>query len=53
MLPKWGADGDYGDETVEAVKSFQTAKGITSSGSVDGLTLALLQDHVAAVGDST
>jgi hypothetical protein len=52
VLPKWGADGDYGDETVEAVKGFQTAQGITSTGSVDGLTLALLQDHAAA-GDTS
>lgn len=53
VLPKWGADGDYGDETVEAVKGFQAAKGITSTGSVDGLTLALLQEHIAAGTDST
>ena len=32
-LPKWGADGGFGDETVDAVKSFQTDKGL----SVDGI----------------
>ena len=32
-LPKWGADGGFGDETVEAVKSLQTDKGL----SVDGI----------------
>lgn len=32
-LPKYGCDGDYGDETVSAVKAFQKAKGI----SVDGI----------------
>lgn len=32
-LSKYGADGDYGDETVKAVKAFQKAKGI----SVDGI----------------
>ena len=42
-LPKWGADGDFGAETEIAVRSFQTVKGIASTGSVDGLTLALLQ----------
>ena len=42
-LPKWGADADYGAETETAVRSFQTVKGIASTGSVDGLTLALLQ----------
>ena len=32
-LSKWGADGGFGDETVDAVKSFQTDKGF----SVDGI----------------
>ena len=32
-LPKWGADGGFGEETVEAVKSLQTDKGL----SVDGI----------------
>lgn len=32
-LPKWGADGGFGDETVDAVKSLQTDKGL----SVDGI----------------
>jgi N-acetylmuramoyl-L-alanine amidase len=32
-LPKYGADGDYGDETVTAVKAMQKANGI----GVDGL----------------
>ena len=32
-LPKWGADGGFGDETVDAVKAFQANNGI----SVDGI----------------
>jgi len=28
-LPKWGADGDFGDETVAAVKAFQQSSGFT------------------------
>jgi N-acetylmuramoyl-L-alanine amidase len=31
-LPKYGADGDYGDETVAAVKALQRAAGITVDG---------------------
>lgn len=33
-LPKWGADGGFGDETVEAIKLFQTAKGLSADGVV-------------------
>lgn len=31
-LPKFGADGDYGDETVKAVKVFQASKNIAVDG---------------------
>jgi peptidoglycan hydrolase-like protein with peptidoglycan-binding domain len=31
-LPKWGADGDYGDETIAAVKALQRAAGILADG---------------------
>lgn len=50
-LPKWGADGDYGAETEEAVERFQTAMDLTATGSVDGLTLALLLGPPPAGGD--
>lgn len=33
-LPKYGADGDYGEETVAAVKSFQKAHKLTADGIV-------------------
>jgi hypothetical protein len=40
-----GADGKYGDATVDAVKAFQTqADGLKVTGSVDGLTAAFLFD---------
>lgn len=32
-LPKWGADGGFGDETVDAVKAFQANNGL----SIDGI----------------
>ncbi|MDV9177496.1 ricin-type beta-trefoil lectin domain protein, partial [Streptomyces sp. W16] len=35
-------DGDYGDATVDAVKTFQTEAGTTASGSVDAQTVKLL-----------
>ena len=31
-LPKYGADGDYGAETVEAVKAFQKKSGLDADG---------------------
>lgn len=33
-LPRYGADGSFGNETVEAVKAFQRAKGLTADGIV-------------------
>jgi peptidoglycan hydrolase-like protein with peptidoglycan-binding domain len=41
-LPEWGADGDFGDETTEWVRKFQTAAGLEATGVVDGVTAALL-----------
>ena len=31
-LPRYGADGDYGDETVSAVTAFQRQAGLTADG---------------------
>ena len=42
-LPKWGADGDFGDETIEWVRRFQTDAGLEPNGAIDGVTAALLQ----------
>ncbi|HSF85005.1 MAG TPA: N-acetylmuramoyl-L-alanine amidase [Acidimicrobiia bacterium] len=41
-LPMFGADADYGDETKVAVEIFQGQKGLTVTGSIDGVTGALL-----------
>jgi N-acetylmuramoyl-L-alanine amidase len=47
-LPKYGADGDYGSESVSAVTKFQEAHGLTATGSIDGVTAALLGAQVPA-----
>jgi hypothetical protein len=43
-LPRWGADGDYGDETRDAVQRYRELRGIWTSrpGLCGGLTLSLL-----------
>lgn len=38
-LPKYGADGDFGNETIGALKKFQTDSGLTPSGRFDKATL--------------
>ena len=37
-LPKYGADGDYGQETEDAVKKFQRLKGLEADGECGALT---------------
>ena len=41
-MPKYGADGEYGTETVEAVKKFQKQNGIPENGAVDMNTMLKL-----------
>ena len=41
-LPKYGADGDYGQETEDAVKEFQRLKGLEADGECGALTWAAL-----------
>lgn len=41
-LPQWGPDGDYGQETIVAVKRFQEEQGLNPTGDIDGVTAALL-----------
>lgn len=41
-LPRHGADGDYGSETVEWVGKFQENLGLQPTGTIDGVTAALL-----------
>ena len=43
-LPKYGADGDYGSETVNAVKAFQKANGLSADGVIGVKTWAKLLD---------
>ncbi|WP_312093815.1 peptidoglycan-binding protein [Niallia sp.] len=44
-LPKFGADGDYGDETVNAIKSFQKAVKITVDGVYGPVTAKKLDEY--------
>lgn len=51
-LPKWGADGDFGDETVAAVKAFQDSAGFTGNdlnGVVSPKTRAALDEALKAL----
>lgn len=46
-LPKCGADGDFGQETLKALKAFEAEKGLNPDGICDYLTWIFLQveDH--------
>ena len=51
-LPKYGADGEYGKETAEAVKAFQLDRGLTADGIAGEATLDALnagQDNTYTV----
>lgn len=49
---KWGADGDFGSATSEAVKAFQTKKKLTADGIVGEKTWAALEAAMEALGDT-
>ena len=49
-LPNFGADADFGEETKAGVETFQTAKLLTASGSIDGVTGALLAPYILESG---
>lgn len=56
-LPKWGADGDFGEETEEAVKAYQKAAGLPVTGVYDAATKKSLtsigkQKNVLVTGGS-
>ena len=58
MLPQFGADGDYGGETTQAVKAFQKNHALSVTGKVDGATakaidLALRQTQVPGIMSAT
>lgn len=46
-LPVYGADGDFGNETLEAVKRFQRDNGLVVDGKVGVNTLAVLEKLVS------
>lgn len=50
-LSKFGADGQYGKETEEAVKAFQRAQGIVADGIVGPETITKLQEATASTED--
>ena len=41
-MPQWGADGDFGGETENAVKKFQADNGLEQNGTVDKATMGKL-----------
>lgn len=45
-LPEYGADGDFGKETEDAVKAFQKAKGLPVTGVYDAATVKALMETV-------
>ena len=45
-LPKYGADGEFGNETKEAVKAFQICHGLTETGIADAATLAVIETAI-------
>jgi hypothetical protein len=58
LLPQFGADGDYGNETVQAVKNFQRNNSLLVSGKVDAVTAraidaALRQTQVPGILSAT
>ncbi|RUS99248.1 hypothetical protein DSM106972_079500 [Dulcicalothrix desertica PCC 7102] len=58
MLPEFGADGDYGDEIIKAVKSFQQNNGLVADGKVGtktakALDAALSKTNVPGITGAT
>jgi hypothetical protein len=47
-LPKFGADGDFGNETKSALASFQKASGLEPTGTLDAATLGKLDAAAAS-----
>ncbi|AMB18616.1 endolysin [Bacillus phage Eldridge] len=47
-LPKYGADGSYGDEMIAAVKAFQKDNGLASDGIIGKDTSSMLASRVLA-----
>lgn len=49
-LPKFGADGDFGGETLAAVEAFQVSLGLASTGIIGGVTASLLTTKSGTAG---
>ncbi len=49
-LPEHGADGGYGSETVDWVKKYQEAMGLPVTGTIDGVTAAMLVTEKTTAG---
>ena len=47
LLPRYGADGKFGNETLAAVMSFQGMKGLKETGVCDAATWAALEEAAA------
>ena len=52
-LPESGADGDFGNETVEWVKNYQRAADLDQTGIIDGVTSALIVSYTIKGGNGT
>lgn len=52
-LPRFGADGEYGNETESWVRNFQASQDVTVSGVIDGVTAALLLEYRADIIEIT
>lgn len=48
-LPRYGADGDFGSETLAALKAYQADKGLTVTGTYDAATRVAMTETTAEV----
>src|SRR5215204_3550917 len=53
LLPKGGADGDYGSETASAVKVVQSRAGVDPDGMLGPITLGFLDSHISGGGGAS
>src|SRR5436189_46521 len=47
-LPRWGADGSFGEEALTAVREFQRWRGLAGSGTVGAAEAGQLQSLLSA-----
>lgn len=52
-LGKWGADGDFGDQTEMVVRRFQTQEGLAPDGEFGPLSLAALNKALERLSENT